>query len=261
MADITESDLTSRLRRLVETVDIANLLTEPLTSSLEYLLRTSSAELDSAEASVLVREADTGDLRFLVATGSVADQLIGMTVPAGKGIAGFVLVSGQPMAVSDVGEESTFYAEVDKHTGYKTETILAVPLRFQDEIIGVLEYINRTGSSAGAPFTPDEMDRAGVYANAVASLVNAYEASRLIRNLSNRSLAEANESDLSAVRGWLAELRESPEHKERLDLALLVRELASRGDAERRLCKEMLEAVIRFSDGSSSTSYLNYKPE
>ncbi|MBK6748455.1 MAG: GAF domain-containing protein [Pyrinomonadaceae bacterium] len=258
MPEESPNDLTVRLRRLIETIDIANVLTEPITTSINELLAVSAAKMNSEDASVLVREGELGDLRFLAATGKVADQLIGMHVPAGKGIAGFVLMSGQPMAVSDVGEDSTFYAEVDRATGYSTQTILATPLRFKDEIIGVLEFINRSGSQPFAPFTSDELDTAAIYADSIASLVSAHESAKLLRDLSTKVLAESRESDLSAMRDWLAGTRNSAEHRERMDLAVLLREVAGRGDAERKLCRELLESIVRFSDEKGETSYLQY---
>src|SRR5688572_20182072 len=154
-----DGEMSAKIRRLIETIDVANVLTDPLTRSIEDLLRVTAADINSGEASVLVRDGDEGDLRFLSAIGKVAEQLIDKKVPAGKGIAGFVLSSGQPMAVSNVVEDSTFYAEIDKATGYSTEMILATPLQYDGETIGVLEYINRTGEPPYMPFTPDEMDR------------------------------------------------------------------------------------------------------
>src|SRR6478672_11740059 len=164
-----------KLKRLIETVDVANLLTQPLVRSINHILTASASTIDSAEASVLVRDGDDGDLRFLTAIGEVADQLINIKVPSGKGIAGFVFSSGQPMAVADAGEESAFYSEVDKRTGYSTQTLLATPLRYEGEVIGVLEYVNRQGQPPYKPFTPEEMDKAAFFGDAIASLVNAYE--------------------------------------------------------------------------------------
>ncbi len=258
MSEPANTDLAAKLQRLIETVDIANLLTEPLTKSIGDLLEVSAKQMNSAEASVLVRDGEQGDLRFLAAIGQVADQLLNMTVPAGKGIAGFVLSSGQPMAVSDVGEEETFYAEVDRSTGYLTQTILATPLRRNGEVIGVLEYINRTGEPPYEPFSPDEMDRAALFADAIASLVAAYESAKMFRDLGEKTLADDDEMDISEVRNWLTGLRGSAEHREMMDLAVLLREIAGRGDAERALCRETLEAILKFSRSGSDTSYLSY---
>jgi signal transduction protein with GAF and PtsI domain len=258
MSESDTNHLSDNLRRLIETIDIANMLTEPLTESISKLLRISASDINSNEASVLIRDGDEGDLRFLVAIGQVADQLTDVKIPAGKGIAGFVLSSGQPMAVTDVGEESSFYDQVDKSTGYSTQTILATPLRHNDEIIGVLEYVNRRGDPPYEAFTPQEMDKAALCAEAVASLVNAYESAKIFRDLGQKLLADENEFDLSELRNWLGRLRDSAEHREMLELAVLLREIAARGDAERTMCRELLESVLRYSDSKAETSFLNY---
>lgn len=255
---MNEQNLPKKFKTLVETIDVANLLTEPLTVSIENLLRITAAEMDSDEASVLIRDGDDGDLRFLSAIGEVADQLINLKVPAGKGIAGFVMSSGQPMAVSDAGDDQTFYAEVDKQTGYSTQIILATPLRYNGEIIGVLEYINRRGSPPYAPFTPKEMDKAAFLAESIAALVNAYESAKLFCEVGDKIMAGSDETDMSELREWLKNLRDSAEHKEMLDLAILLREISSRGDAERQMCRELLESILKFSDSRNETSFLSF---
>lgn len=258
MSEANENDLAAKLRRLIETIDIANVLTEPLTQSIASLLHISAAEINSEEASVLIRDGGDGDLRFLAAIGKVAEQLINLKIPAGKGIAGFVLSSGQPMAVSDVGEEESFYSEVDKTTGYSTQMILATPLRHNGEVIGVLEYINRRGEPPFEPFSPAEMDKAALFAEAISSMVNAYESAKLFRDLGERVLSGGKTGDIAEVRLWLESLRESVEHREIMELAVLLREVASRGEAERKLCRELLEAILRFSDSGSETSFLGF---
>lgn len=258
MQNHDSSDVSVKLKRLVETVDIANMLTEPLTASIVKMLEISAAEIKSEDASVLIRDGDQGDLRFLVAIGKVAEQLVDLKVPAGRGIAGFVMSSGQPMAVADVGEEQSFYDEVDKTTGYSTQTILATPLRFNDEIIGVLEFINRTGTPPFKPFTPAEMDKAAQCADAVASLVNAYEKAKMFRDLGHQLLSGNGDSDLDDVRAWLTNIRDSSEHKEMMYLAVLLRDICTRGESERAMCRELLESIHRYSQSLSETSFLNY---
>ncbi len=257
MTETGPQDLEQRLKRLVESIDIASVLTKPLTHSLASLLAISAAELNSEEASVLVRDGDEGDLRFLSAIGQVAEQLIDMKIPAGKGIAGFVMSSGQPLAVADVGEETSFYSEVDKRTGYSTQMILATPLSHDGEVIGVLEYINRRGEPPFEPFTPDEMDRAAAFAQPIASLVNAYESAKLLRDLGERLLDTDEAGDLDVVREWLQGLRDSAEHREMMDLAVLIREIAGRGEAERAFCKEVLESVVRYADSKGESNFLS----
>ncbi len=256
MSENHDSELPKRLQRLIETIDVANVLTEPLTRSLAKLLEISAAEMNSDEASVLVRDGDEGDLRFLAAIGKVAEQLLNIRIPAGKGIAGFVMSSGQPMVVSDVGEESTFYSEVDKTTGYSTQMILATPLSHGGEVIGVLEYINRRGDPPYEPFTPADMDRAASFAEAIAALVNAYESAKLFRDLGEHMLSDASSEDLTEVREWLRGLRDSQEHRTMMELAVMVREIASRGVAEQNICRELMDSILKYSDARTETSFL-----
>lgn len=257
MHEVENKSSEAKLQSIIETIDVANALTAPLTLSIENLLKISAAEINSEEASVLIRDGDAGDLLFLAAIGKVAEHLKTLKIPAGKGIAGFVFSSGQPMALTDVGEEDTFYAEVDQETGYSTQTILAAPLRYDGEIIGVLEYVNRVGEPPFEPFTSAEMDKVALFAEAIASLVNAYESAKLFRDLTDKMLSQPEKMRFEELRRWLADLRETTDHKEMLDLAVTVRELAGRGAAERKLCKEVLESILRFSDDGAETSFLS----
>ena len=258
MPDETNNRLEEKLRSIIETIDAVNTLTEPVTHSIENLLQISAAEMNSEEASVIVRDGDQGDMKFLAAIGEVAEQLLDVKIPSGKGIAGFVFSSGQPMAITNVGEEDSFYAEVDKQTGYSTQTILATPLRYDGEIIGVLEYINRVGEPPFEAFTPDEMDKAALFSEAIASLVNAYETANLFRDVSNKMLASDELISFEEMREWLSNVRETAEHKEMIELALMVREIASRGEAERKMSIKILDAVLQFSNNNAEMSFLNF---
>jgi hypothetical protein len=67
-----------------------------------------------------------------------------------------------------------------------------------------------------------------------------------------------NKEDISTVRTWLNDLRSATEHKELLELALLIREFSTRGESERKLCKEVLEAFLRHAESNSETSFLSF---
>jgi GAF domain-containing protein len=253
-----------QMRAAVQAVDVANLLTSPLKRSIENLLHVAGEAMGSDEASVLVRDGNEGGLKFLVAIGEVADKLMPVRIPPGKGIAGFVFASGQPVAVADVARDETFYAEVDRATGYSTQTILATPLSVEGETVGVLEFVNRLGDPPYQPFTPEEMDRAAHFADAIATLVDAHETAGLVETLFERSVragekgrAKTGESMSRDLLKWLEEVRSAPEHRDLLLLAIRLRDIAGRGDAERALCREVLEALDRFT-GKKAASGAGY---
>ncbi len=267
-AENKSSRFESQLRAAINTIDVANTLTSPLTRSIENLLQLAAQSVGSDEASVLARDGNKGGLKFMAAIGQVADKLLKVRIPPGKGIAGFVFSSGQPMAVADVAQEETFYAEVDRATGYSTQTILATPLRVGDEIVGVLEFVNRLGDPPFKPFSPDEMDQAAHFADAIATLVDAHETAGLIETLFQRSLAIGNgttkKTDASVdadLRQWLKKVRSAPEHRDLMSLAVSLRDIVGRGDQERELCRDILDALARYTEKSaagSSTSYMGF---
>ena len=254
----------AQLREAIRAVDVSNLMTSPLKRSIENLLHVAGDALGSDEVSVLVRDGNKGGLKFLAAIGEVADKLMKVRIPPGKGIAGFVFASGQPVAIADVAQEETFYAEVDRATGYSTQTILATPLRVEGETVGVLEFVNRLGDPPYQPFTPEEMDKAAHFADAIATLVDAHETAGLVETLFKRSVkvsgrgkSRNGERMNKELLKWLKQVRSAPEHRDLLMLAVRLRDIAGRGDAERALCLDVLEALDRFT-GKKSASGAGY---
>ncbi|NNE65947.1 MAG: GAF domain-containing protein [Pyrinomonadaceae bacterium] len=255
MSEERKNEGLQKIANAIEIDEVARTLSFDLETSLDALLLSASRALNADGASVIVRDNENGDLIFFKAVGTVSDQLEGLEIPAGKGIAGFVAMSGQPMAISDVGSEESFYAEIDKKTGFSTEILLATPLFFDGDIIGVLEFINRSGEPPFEPFTPEEMDQAAVYGESLGALVNALRASRLSGELATKLCGSEEEVDFEEIRGFIADLKAKPGHREMLEIAVLVKKISEKGEAHRALCREILEAMQRFTENSGQIDY------
>jgi sigma-B regulation protein RsbU (phosphoserine phosphatase) len=240
-------------------------LSAPLKQGIDEILQVAADSVGSADASVLIRDGNEGGLRFLLAVSELEDKLLKIRIPPGKGIAGLVFSSGQPMAVNDVSAEGSFWSKADKETGFKTITLLATPLRTGNETIGVLEFVNRPGEPPYPPFTPEEMDRAAHFADTIAHLLNSYELAVLVESLFNRTIkttvtsGESGEVD-NELREWLKSNDAAPEHRDLLLLAVSLREIVGRGQAEREMCRDLLETLARFTakNSASSSSYFNF---
>src|SRR5438128_2360759 len=251
-----EETYSAAMREAISAIDVSHSLSQPLKRAVDDLLGVAAQSVGSADGSVLIRDGNEGGLKFLVAVSELEEELLKIRIPPGKGIAGLVFSSGQPMAVNDVSEEGSFWSEADERTHFKTVTLLATPLRSGNETIGVLEFVNRPGEPPYPPFTPEEMDRAAHFADAIAHLVDAHELAVLVESLFNRTIktfvnsgeAGHGESDL---REWLKSVDAAPEHRDLLLLAISLREIVGRGDAERELCRDLLEALARFTEKRS----------
>lgn len=130
------------LERLLE---ISSLLSSTL--KLDELLgeiMSSATELTGAEtSSLLLLDEEAGELTVEVATGKPGEAVMREQVPAGQGIAGWVVENGQPVVVDDPKADSRFYGGVDEKTGFETRSILAVPMTTKERTIGVIEVINK----------------------------------------------------------------------------------------------------------------------
>jgi len=108
-------------------------------------------------SSVLLVDKKTGQLVFQMSLDwqgqEIRDKLEGLTVPPGRGIAGQAVQRKEPMIVPDVRESPYFYPVIDELTGFKTNSVLAVPMLYEDEVVGVIEVINKCD---GAPFTEED---------------------------------------------------------------------------------------------------------
>jgi hypothetical protein len=136
-------------------------------------------------------------------------------------------------------------------------------LLVNEETVGVLEFVNRIGEPPYRPYAPEEMDQAAYFANAIATLVEAHETAGLIEMLFEHSAAEgkgSGEQSRGELRQWLDGVRSAPEHRDLLHLAVSLRDIASRGDAERELCRNVLDALALYTEKQSASqiSYLSF---
>jgi diguanylate cyclase (GGDEF)-like protein len=124
-------------------------------STLEETLRTVMEHIGRVFApehwSILMRNRKSGDLTFVTVTGSAASNLLGKTLPRGRGIAGWIAENSQSVVVSDVSKDDRFDPEMDRAADFATESIVGVPLVSKGEVFGVIELINKLN---GERFTP-----------------------------------------------------------------------------------------------------------
>src|SRR5437588_1680563 len=123
----------AKIREVIDAVKLSDSLAAPIRQGIDDLLKIAAETVGSADASVLVRDGRDGGLKFLVAVSELEEALLKIRIPPGKGIAGLVFSSGQPMAVNDVSAEGSFWSGADEAVGFKTITLLATPLRVGHE--------------------------------------------------------------------------------------------------------------------------------
>lgn len=82
-------------------------------------------------------------LEFAVSFEIDIDQLQKFHLQMGQGISGAVAALGEPIVENDASSSSSFYPEIDNATGFKTCSVLCVPMISQGKVIGVIEVLNK----------------------------------------------------------------------------------------------------------------------
>ncbi len=119
------------------------LSTLELSQILDIIIESAKRLLKAEASSLLLIDDLTRELYFASASGEAAELLKNLTVPLGKGIAGWCAREGKAKIVNDVSRSREFYPVIDEKTGFKTTSILCVPLVLQEKTIGVIEVLNK----------------------------------------------------------------------------------------------------------------------
>jgi GAF domain-containing protein len=129
-------------------------------------------------SSVFLLDEDADELVFEAVAGGGSAGLVGRRFPSSTGVAGWVLVTRQPLVIDDLAQDTRFARDVAESTGYVPRSLMAVPLLVDDRILGVLEVLDRPNVE---PFSLAEMDLLGLLGNQAAIALDLLQRARRAR--------------------------------------------------------------------------------
>lgn len=136
---------------------------------LQSIVDVARAILGARASSIMLLDEPAGELVFEAVTGEGEDELVGRRLPASTGVAGWVAQSRQPLVIEDVSQDPRFDMEAAKRTGYVPQGLMAVPLIYEDELLGVLNVLDRPQRSR---FSLAEMDLLELFAQQAATALH-----------------------------------------------------------------------------------------
>jgi GAF domain-containing protein len=234
------------LRDLVQHSEIVGAIVGPAAyrALLDGIVQAARRLFNAGAASILILDHDTDELVFEAA--GEAD-LIGVRMPSHKGIAGWVAMTGEPIAVGDVRRDPRWASDFAESTGYVPKSIMAAPLLVGEDVEGVIEVLDKTSA---ATFGLDDMDLLGLFARPAAIAVEqartvAAIGTMLVRELGRGASERGDQGLAGAVQTALG--AGSALSEQTLEMARLVHELSRRGERGRELAVEILSSVARLS--------------
>jgi GAF domain-containing protein len=235
-------------------VDLARVLTSmgPAlapggTDALLRSITVSARELFGAAACSLALLSDDGsELVFTTASGTGAAGVVDLRIPVSQGIAGWVVLSEQPISVSDLQHDARFANDLAETTGYVPRAILAVPVASSRRLLGVIEVLDRDAARPGAEH---DMRLLSLFADQAAI---AIENSRVFSDLGRAVLEAVATADpgtaLAAALSSAADHATGPD-VDLLALAALFGELDELGADERQLAVSVVADLLVYFRG------------
>ena len=159
---------------------------ESFRTLLQSVVEVARAIFSAEASSIFLLDEETDELVFEAIAGHGAETLLGQRFPSSTGIAGWVLVTRQPLVIEDVTEDPRFAKDVAETTGYVPKGLMAVPLLNEERALGVLEVLDRPQRTQ---FSLVEMDLLGLFANQAAIALDLLQRARRAENV----LAESGE--------------------------------------------------------------------
>ena len=145
---------------------------------LRSVVEVARAIFHARASSIFLLDEETDELVFEAIAGEGSESLVGTRFPSSTGIAGWVLVTRQPLVLEDVGEDPRFAKDAAEATGYVPKGLMAVPLLHEDRALGVLEVLDRLARPGAAL---EEIDLLGLFAGQAAIALDLLQAARRAR--------------------------------------------------------------------------------
>jgi len=147
-----------KIKRLSTLIEVNGIISSSfnLDDILKNVMSISKQVMNADASSLMLIDEKTNDLVYEVALGSVGEKLKQeFRLKMGQGIAGSVAQEGKPLLLEDVYTHPKFYRGHDEATGYRTKSMITVPLKVGERITGVAQVINRLDDK---PFDSDDLE-------------------------------------------------------------------------------------------------------
>jgi len=123
-------------------------------SYLQTLLSAAVELTDSETASILEYDRQADELHFRAVPWFHRDSLTPIHVPMDTSAAGWVVRKAAPLMIADVRADERHFRQVDAASKYETRSLLAIPLKHRDKVVGVFEALNKAND---AHYTEDDL--------------------------------------------------------------------------------------------------------
>ena len=204
--------------------------------------------LRASASSILLSEEEGQKLIFLFADGSIGEEIKRVKISKNSGIAGWVVQNGTPLVENDVETNRYFNKFTDDISGFKTRSIICVPMLSQNRVIGVIEVLNKLENANFDERDLQTLTRAAAAISQLIEHVRQTHGQLLTHKAAISTLVSAVDARETCIRRHpkrvadyalmgAAGLSLSPEQKQAIECASILHDIGKLGIPDNILCK------------------------
>ncbi|MBD3415396.1 MAG: diguanylate cyclase [Candidatus Aminicenantes bacterium] len=125
-------------------VELGLAAAQKIDEAMEHVMEKIGEMLSPLSWSLILYDSQRDVLFFKKTKGKSANRLEGKDIPKRKGLASWIFKNAKPLLVIDVSKESKFHPYINKLTGFKARSVLGIPLKVKENVIGIIELIDKT---------------------------------------------------------------------------------------------------------------------
>jgi signal transduction histidine kinase len=200
---------------------------------LQAILSAASDLTGSETASILGHDEESNSLRFLALPAHYENPLATVSIPLDKSIAGVAFTQKKTAAINDAASSPLHYKNADQVSGFHTRSVLATPILFHNQAMGVLEAVNKID---GTNYTGDDVTILETLAS---------QAGLAVQNARLQKLVEKNHSDSTRLDKMKSDFVAITSHELRTPLGLIIGHSTFLRELVGEEYRDQLDAIIK----------------
>lgn len=238
--------LLDQIRETLQVAALAVTIAAPATHDqlLDGIVRTAAQVIGARSGTLFLLDEAGEELIFAVAVGPKAEEAKAFRVPVGHGIAGLVALTGQAMAISDAQQDPRHARDLAQAIGYLPHSILCLPLFHQDQVVGVLELLDKEEE---ASFSQADLEALDLFGQQVTMVLELSRMHQQVTGALDKVVAATSQTAQGQHTGPAGGRppgvdEYAREYQQALDIASMVHQIAAHGEQASAACQTMLRS-------------------
>ena len=211
----------------------------------ESIVQTAELLTGSEASGLFLLDQKTQELVAMVVRGGGGEDLKNFRIPLDQGLVGYCATTGEVILIENAGQDERWSSDLGQLLGYTPRSVLCVPMIAREEVVGVLQILDKTVGTFG----PQDIELAGHFAAMAAIAVQQYGVIDHLALIVRHSLTTPDEPPnalIEELERQTTRIATNEDCQEMLEIAATLNRIYQHGDNARRMSRRFLKAIENY---------------